>query len=91
MGTNGLIQFDLDKCLSEHNMLRNLHENTENLQWDSDLEIAAQNYADELKSENNRLNPGHDPENKDNYWCENLYWMDNSDREGVCADVIYKW
>ena len=72
-------------------MLRDLHENTNHLQWDSDLETAAQNYANQLKNDNNGLNPGHDPENKDNNWGENLYWMDNSNREGVCADAIYKW
>ena len=51
-------------------MLRDLHENTNHLQWDSDLETAAQNYANQLKNDNKGLNPGHDPENKDNNWGE---------------------
>ena len=72
-------------------MLRDLHENTNHLQWDSDLETAAQSYANQLKNDNKGLNSGQDPENEDNNWGENLYWMDNSNREGVYADAIYKW
>ena len=50
------IQFYLDKCLGEHNMLRDLHKNTNHLQWDSVLETAAQKYADHLKKRTTSLN-----------------------------------
>ena len=72
-------------------MLRDLHENTNHLEWDSNLETAAQNYANYLKSMNNKLRPGHDPENGGNDWGENLYWMYASYREGVCADALKSW
>ena len=86
-----LTQFCLDKCLGEHNMLRDLHENTNHLQWDSALETAAQKYADHLKNENHKLEPGHDPENENKKWGENLFWMSSSYRKGVCADALHSW
>ena len=68
-----------------------MHEDTNHLQWDSTLETAAQNYANDLKSMNNKLELGHDSENEVNKWGENLYWMYASYREGVCADALQSW
>lgn len=67
-------------------MVRDMHKNTPPLQWDEDLEKAAQSYADNLHG-----NLGvHDPNNKANGWGETMYWL-KAQREGKCADAILSW
>ena len=72
-------------------MERNLHEDTNPLKYSITLEAEAQRYANYLKKLNNALAPGHDPQNKAQGWGENLFWMYNSYRQGVCADAVYNW
>ena len=47
-------------------MERDLHEDTNALEYDITLEAAAQSYADYLMGLDNGLAPNHDPQNKVN-------------------------
>ena len=75
------------QCLQEHNMLRQLHQNTPNLQWDEHLEVAAQDYAEQLVVSGSLK---HDPKNYDNTWGENLYYSYSSSK-ALCVNAIYSW
>ena len=72
-------------------MERDFHKETNPLEYDITLETAAQSYADYLMGLDNGLAPNHDPQNKVNGWGENLFWMYNSYRQGVCADTVFDW
>ena len=64
-------------------MERDLHENTNPLEYDIALETAAQSYADYLMGLDNGLVPNDDPQNEVNGWGGNLFWMYNSYRHDV--------
>ena len=72
-------------------MERALHEDTNPLEYEIALEAAVQSYDDYLKGLDNGLEPGPNPQNNVNGWGENLFWMHNSYRQGVCADGVYDW
>ena len=76
------------KCLEQHNKLRQLHNSTDNLVWDDNLQIEAQKWADYLIS-NNSLS--HERErNIKNDWGENLF-ASYLPRNGKCVDAIHSW
>ena len=52
--------------MDAHNIERDLHEDTNALEYDITLEAAAQSYADYLMGLDNGLAPNHDPQNKVN-------------------------
>ena len=77
--------------MNAHNALRALHEDTNPLEWNTELAIEAQEYAEELM----RLNTAsttvkliHEVHSND--MGENLYWRDNSEL-GTCADASLAW
>ena len=68
-------------------MLRQLHQNTPNLQWDENLEVAAQDYAQQLVALGSLK---HDPKNNGMRWGENLYYLYSSSK-ALCVNAIYSW
>ena len=75
------------KCLDQKCVLRQLHRNTPNLQWDAEPKCKSQAYGEYLLATNSF---GHDSKNKAKVWGRNLYWADNS-KKSVCADAVSKW
>ena len=66
-------------------MLRELHQNTPNLQWDESLEVASQDYAQQLAA---LVSLKYDPKLSGMGWGKNLYYSYSSSK-ALCANAIY--
>lgn len=94
-GVDAMSSAEIQTCLNSHNTLRQLHQNTPNMVWDSNLASAAQAYAETLVG-NNRYTANtkleHDPTNSAKGYGENLYWSANSyGAVSVCAQASLAW
>lgn len=78
-------------CVGAHNKLRELHLATPDLQWNTELAAKAQQYAEKLVEENEKVSKlylNHSPD-RDGVG-ENIYWSDNQNI-AKCAHASHSW
>ena len=78
------------RCVTAHNKLRYLHQNTPPLSWDESIAAKAQSYAEKLLAEHQGRTSTILMHEKPSELGENLYWKDNR-KVGECSEASLSW